>query len=89
MSYWKLKNFVTNLNERGTLTFRSSRSEVFYGKSVYKKFVKFIAKRLFWKIFLNKITGLASSGIKKVTPTQVLFREFQKKLKHLICEHLL
>ena len=45
--------------------FRSSRSEVFFKKGVFKNFAKFTGKHLCQSLFVNKISGLRPATLLK------------------------
>ena len=46
-------------------SFRSSRSEVFFEKGVFKNFAKFTGKYLCQSLFVNKISGLRPATLLK------------------------
>ena len=70
---------------------RSSRPEMFCKKGVLRNFAKFTVKRLYQRLFFNKVAGLRPKvwNLTKKSPAQVFTCEFAKFLKTpFFTEHL-
>ena len=69
--------------------YRSSRSEVFCKKGVFKNVTKFTRKHLYQRFFFNKVAGFQPATLFKETPVQMFFCEFCDYFKStFFVEHL-
>ena len=69
--------------------YRSSRSEVFCKKGVFKNVTKFTRKHLYQRFFFNKVAGFQPATLFKETLVQMFFCEFCDNFKStFFVEHL-